>query len=109
MTTAADLRNQALALPDTQEGSHFRLPAFRVCGAVYVVLQSEHHAVLHVDAETAAAAEAAHAAVERTYRGRTLVGVRVHLPDLAADDLRTLLTAAWRHRAPKALRAQGPQ
>jgi hypothetical protein len=35
----------------------------------------------------------------------TLVGVRVHLPEVNAAELRRLVTAAWRHRAPKQLQA----
>jgi hypothetical protein len=109
MTTPAQLRDQALALPEVQEGTHFRLPAYRVGDAVFLVLQSDEYAVLHVDADTAATAANAFASIEETYRGRTLIGIRAHLPELSPDDLRPILTAAWRHRASRALLARHPQ
>ena len=107
MTTVAQLYDLAAALPEVERGTHFRLPAFRVRDKVFVVVQSDDYAVLHVDLETAADA-AVSPAVEQTYRGTTLVGVRVHLPELDPDDLRQLLKAAWRHRAPKSLLTQHP-
>jgi hypothetical protein len=92
------LLDRGRALPGVEKGTHVRLPAFRVGGAVLVVLQSDDHAVLHVDAATAEAA--AHPAIEKAYRGTTPVGVRVRLLDLDGDTLKSLVTAAWRHRAP---------
>jgi hypothetical protein len=98
MSTIAELRDRGRALPGVEEGTHFRLPAFRVGGAIFVVLQSDDHAVLHVDAATAEAV-AAHPAIEKVYRGTALVRVRVRLPDFDGDTLRSLVTAAWHHRA----------
>lgn len=106
MTSVAQLSDIALSLPEVQEGTHFRLRAFRVGDAVFVVVQSDAHVVLHVDPETAARFAAADPAVEQTYRGSTLIGVRVHLAPLSEQHLRELVVAAWRHRAPKRLRRQ---
>jgi hypothetical protein len=103
VSTADDLRAHAQTLPEVEEGTHFRLPAFRVRGSVFAVLQADDYAVLHVDPETADAT-AAPPTVEKTYRGTTLVGLRVHLPDVRAAELQRIVTAAWRHRAPKKLR-----
>lgn len=103
MSTTADLRGLARALPAVEESTHFRLAAFRVSGAVFAVLQSDVHAVLQVDAASAEDA-AGHPAVEKTYRGTTLIGVRIYLPDTDRDMLQSLLAAAWRHRAPQRLR-----
>jgi hypothetical protein len=103
MSTVEQLRDHAGTLPEVEEGTHFRLPAFRVRESVFVVLQPNDYAVLHVDAGTADEA-ARSPAVEPTYRGSTLVGVRVHLPAVGVVELRRLVTAAWRHRAPKQLR-----
>jgi hypothetical protein len=106
VSTADDLRSHAKTLPEVEEGTHFRLPAFRVRGSVFAVLQTDDYAVLHVDAETA---DTAHSppTVEKTYRGTTLVGLRVDLPGVSTAELRRLVTAAWRHRAPKKLREAG--
>ena len=101
MSTTTELRELASALPGVEEGTHFRLAALRVSGTVFAVLQSDDHAVLHVDAATAEDA-AVHPAVEKTHRGTTLIGIRIHLPDTDRDVLQPLLAAAWRHRAPAA-------
>ena len=101
-TTPQAVRQQALGLPEVQEGTHFKLPAFRVQDKVFLVLQSDEHAVLHVDADTAAATSRASSAVEQTYRGSTLIGVRVHLPELTAEQMWPIIVAAGRHRAPMA-------
>src|SRR5688572_20806792 len=103
MSTREALRDHAKTLPEVEEGTHFRLPAFRVRGSVFAVLQPDDYAVLHVDAETVDLATGS-PGVEAIYRGPTLVGVRVHLPEVNAAELRRLVTAAWRHRAPKQLR-----
>ncbi len=92
MSTFAELLDRGRALPGVEEGTHFRLPAFQVGGIVFVVRQSDDHAVLHVDA--AAEAAAAHPAVGKAYRGTSLVGVRVRLLDADGDTLRSLVTAA---------------
>jgi len=73
MSTADELRDNALALPGVSEGTHFRLPDFRVRDAVFAVMQPEDYAVLHVDPDAAHAA-AARVGVELTYRGNTVVG-----------------------------------
>jgi hypothetical protein len=52
MSTRDELRDHAKTLPEVEEGTHFRLPAFRVRGSVFAVLQPDDYAVLHVDAET---------------------------------------------------------
>ena len=80
MSTTTELRELASALPGVEEGTHFRLAALRVSGTVFAVLQSDDHAVLHVDAATAEDA-AVHPAVEQTHRGTTLIGIRIHPPD----------------------------
>jgi hypothetical protein len=107
VSTSNDLRRIALALPEVEEHTHFRLPAFRVRGKVFAVIQSDSYAVLHLDANsTAMAVSAQPGAIEETRRGNTLVGVRVDLPELDLRHLEQLLASAWRHRAPKALVTQ---
>ncbi len=107
MSTAEDVRRLALALPEAEEDTHFRLPAFRVRGKVFAVLQSDNYAVLHVDGDAAATAvKAQPAAIEEARRGGTLLGVRVDLAKLNVGDLEQLTASAWRHRAPKSLVAQ---
>ena len=64
MSPFAESIGRGRALPGVEEGTHLRLSTFRVGGDVFVVLQSDEHAVQHVDAATAAAA-AAHPAIER--------------------------------------------
>lgn len=41
MTTAEHLRWVALSLPETEESTHFKLPAFKVHGKVFVVIEKD--------------------------------------------------------------------
>lgn len=102
LSTADGLRRLALALPEVEEHTHFRLPAFKLRGKVLAVLQSDRHAVLHLDRESTDAAVSKRG-VEEVRRSTALIGVRVDLFALPAADLEELLRAAWRHRAPRAL------
>jgi hypothetical protein len=61
MITLDDVRRLALALPETAEHVHYRLPAFQVNGKTFVVVKpGKARALLHVDEPDA------HAAIART-------------------------------------------
>lgn len=105
MIELEDIRRAATALPGVEEDTHFNLPAFKVNGKVFVVLQEgRHHAILHVDERTAEATVAeSPAACEAVSRngGRIFVGLRVDLEGMGPGAFDELVERAWRHRAPK--------
>ncbi len=104
MTGADAVRDIALALPQVEPHTHFRLPAFQVAGRHFAVLQPSGHAVLHVDRASAEGAAAdAPGVCEVVLRGSSFVGVRVDLTRTGEDELRRLVAAAWRNKAPKRL------
>jgi hypothetical protein len=100
MTTVAQLRKAALALPKAEEGTHFGMVAFSVRGKVFASVTKDGRVQLHLSDEDAAAAVAAHRAGERLLRMGTPIGVRVPLADVDGKDLDALVRAAWYHRAP---------
>lgn len=107
MITLDDIRGYAMALPEVEEGTHFRMPAFRVRGKGFVGLEKGTHAQVAVDRATA---EAAVASDPDTYeemwrQGRYFVGVRVDLAKVSGERLRELIEHAWRNKAPKRLAA----
>jgi hypothetical protein len=116
MTTPADLRRLALALPETYEDLHRRRPAFRVNRKIFAMLGvsgnpdlfpglgSDDIAVIKLDRDDqlnfVAALSGAVAETESYgHHGWTYL----RLPDLAVSDLATLVRLAWSHVAPKRL------
>jgi len=107
--TLADLRGYAMALPDVEEKTHFRLPGFRVADKLLAHLQhGDTHAIVCVGRTEAEAAAAAEPEVfEEVWRsGRIFVGLRVDLAEVTEDRMRELVEHAWRNRAPKRLVAE---
>lgn len=106
MATPDDVRGYATALPEVEETTHFRMPAFKVRGKGFAGLEKgETHltvAVPHEDAKLAVADDPE--AYEEMWRnGKIFVGLRVDLAKVSAERVRELLEAAWRNRAPKRL------
>lgn len=104
-----EIRRIALALPGVEEGTHFRLPSFKVAGKGVVTLTAgDTHAMINVPRPVA---EAAAAEDPATYEvllrfGRDYIGVKADLARAPADRIAGLVAQAWRHRAPKALVAE---
>lgn len=109
MITLDDVRGYATALPEVTEGTHFRLPSFKVRDKGFVVVQNGGtHAILSVDEKQAKAAVAEDARVyEEVWRdGRIFVGVRVDLAKAPPERVRELVEEGWRNKAPKRLVAK---
>ena len=112
MTPPLDLdavRGWALALPETEEGTHFRLPAFKVRGTLFAGPFKNGKVIVSIGQQEAAAAAAADPETfEEVWRtggpkGRIYVGLRVDLGRVEPERLRALIEQAWRHKAPKRL------
>ncbi|MET8468514.1 MmcQ/YjbR family DNA-binding protein [Streptomyces sp. NPDC006422] len=105
MTTRTQLRKAALALPETEEGTHFGLPAFTVRGQGFASVTKDGYVQLRLPPEAVREAVAAHPGAEPVTRAGTTIGVRLVLADVTGKDLDALVRAAWTHRAPKRLAA----
>lgn len=105
MTTIAQLRKAALALPETEEGTHFGMAAFSVRGKGFASLTKDGCVQLRLSEDDARAALATHAGAEAVLRSGTPIGVRLALADVNGKDLNALVRAAWSNRAPKRLAA----
>ena len=106
MITLADIRSDAMALPDVVEKPHFRLPGFRVADKLLVHLEKgDAHAIVCVgQAEATAAAANEPDVYEEVWRnGRFFVGLRVDLAKVNKKRMQELIEHAWRNRAPKRL------
>ena len=106
MITFDDMRGYAMALPEVEEKSHFRLPGFRVADKLLAHLEKgDEHAIVCVpQAEAKSAAADQPDIYEEVWRnGRIFVGLRVDLAKVTSERMRELIDHAWRNRAPKRL------
>ncbi|NKZ06507.1 MmcQ/YjbR family DNA-binding protein [Actinomadura latina] len=106
MITLDDIRRFALALPEVEEVTHFRLPSFKVRKKPFAgVEKGEVTAVFSVSEEEAARAVAADSEVYeevwRTAATKIFVGLRVDLAKVDEERVRELVENAWRNKAPK--------
>ena len=105
MSTPAQARAIALALPGAQERDHHGRPSFRVGGRIFATMWDSEHMNVMLDEpgiRTYAAREGD--VFEAVQWGKRLAAVRVRLAGIEADELRDLLTDAWEGKAPAALR-----
>ncbi|PXY21178.1 hypothetical protein [Prauserella muralis] len=105
MTTVTQLRKAALALPETEEGTHFGMVAFSVRGKGFASVTKDGEVQLQLGADEVESAVSAHPTGERISRNGTPIGFRVPLADIDGKDLNALVRAAWFARAPKRLAA----
>lgn len=106
MTSLAQLREAALALPEVEEGTHFAMVAFSVHGKVFASVTQDGLVHLQLPDDVAEQALAAHASGERLVRTGRPIGVRVPLADVGGQALHALVRAAWFGRAPRRLAAR---
>jgi len=104
MTTSAEARRLALALPEAVEQDHHGKPSFRVAGKIFATLWGESQMNVMLDeAGILTAVQAMPAACSELWWGKRLSAVRVALDRLDADVLAELLADAWERRAPARL------
>ena len=106
MTTKAQLRKAALAMPEVAEGTHFGQPAFTVRGKGFVSVDRDGSVLLRLEPERVAAIVADHPGSEPVERAGKPIGLRVALADVDGQQLNWLVRQAWFHRAPKRLAAE---
>jgi hypothetical protein len=105
MTTVAQLRRAALALPETAEGTHVGTVAFTVRGTRFASVTKDDVVQLHLAPEDVDAAVAAVPGAEPLTRGTALLGARLPLAALNGQELNHWVRRAWSARAPRRLAA----
>jgi len=101
--TLAEVRNLALALRGTTESPHFRYTSFRVRGRIYATAPRDDSALhVFVDEEDRDRMVVLHPG---TYGklgwGKKVVGLKVALGFAKAEDVQSLLRAAWQRKLGK--------
>src|SRR5687767_13918401 len=97
MSTMDDLRDIALALPETTSESAWGMPAFRVRKKIFAAVNPKHGVGIRIPREERAALVAAEP--EKfflTDHDRNYDFMRLHLEAIDPRELRELLTDAWR-------------
>ena len=105
MTTEAQLRKAALALPEVAEGTHFGMVAFFVGRKGFASVTRDGNVQLYLLDEDAEAALSDHPTGERLVRMDIPIGIRIPLADLTGQALNYLVRRAWFSRAPKRIAA----
>lgn len=105
MTTVAQLRKAAMALPATEEGTHFGMLAFKVKGKGFVSLTKDGIVQLTMSDDDVERSLARLPSAERLTRQGKPLGLRVALADVNGMELNSLVEMSWRSRAPKRLAA----
>jgi hypothetical protein len=104
MANIEDLRDIALVLPKTTEGTHFHLPSYQVSGKNFITIHKDGHLNMSIDparvADIVAEDPAAFAALRRFDKP---IGITVDLAKVHKQRLAELVTLAWRNKAPKKL------
>lgn len=103
MTTVAQFRKAALALPEVEEGARFGRVAFRVRGKPFASVGDNgtiHLSMAHDDAERTLARVTA---AEPLTRAGKRIGVSVPRAAVNGMELNALVVKAWSSRAPKRL------
>jgi hypothetical protein len=97
-------RRLALALPEAVEQDHHGMPSFRVRGKIFATVPDEEHLRVMVDeGEIRACVAQDPAAFAEFWWGSRLACLVVDLRTAPPDQVRELLTEAWRRKAPKRL------
>ncbi|WAL63203.1 MmcQ/YjbR family DNA-binding protein [Amycolatopsis cynarae] len=98
MSTVADLRRIALALPGVTEGTHFRMVAFRVRDKGFAGVDKDGYVQLALGEEEATAVVAEDPAVfGEVTRGTRRLGVRFDPAKVDERRLTALVELSWRH------------
>jgi hypothetical protein len=105
-----EIRTWAMRLPEVTEKQHhlFKTPKWQVRGRTFLGMgRDQTTAVFCIDegsANTAAAADPAHAAaVRRSDARRSFLGLELKLAGVSANTVEAFVNEAWRSKAPRAL------
>jgi hypothetical protein len=97
MSTEDDVREIALALPETTEKAAWGMPTFRVRNKIFASLSPSHGPGIRISQEERSGlVRADPAKFYWTDHDAKFGMMRLHLEAIETDELRELLTDAWR-------------
>lgn len=109
MTHVREVRKFALSLPQAVEQDHWGRPSFRVRGRIFATMPDFEHLNVMIDPfDVDGAINAAPDACDQLLWGDEIRGVHVNMRVAEPGMVLGLLTAAWRHKAPKSLSRVAP-
>lgn len=103
MTTAAQLRKAALALPEVEETERGGSASFLVGGRVFAGLARTGAVDLRLASSDVDDLIAEHPSARSLTRGERVLGASVPLADIDGQQLNRWVRQAWKHRAPRRL------
>lgn len=106
MTTKAQLRKGATALPEVEESTVNGLRVYKVDGKVFAALTNDGSVDLTLSSDTAAKLLAKFPAAELETRANENTGLRIALNDVNGMELNSLVYQAWLSQAPAELAAE---
>ncbi|WP_018156414.1 hypothetical protein [Demetria terragena] len=101
MTTRAQVRKAALALPEVEEGTQKGMSTFAVRGKRFAAVTTDGQVQLSVTTAEAEEIVTTYTAAATVTRGASVVGVRVPLADINGMALNHWVRRAWFYRAPR--------
>jgi len=104
--TLEQARRYALSLPEASEAPHHHMSSFRVRDRIFATAPPEatHLHIFVGEEERAPLIASRPDTYEALWWGKKVMGVRVALARADAATVKSLLHAAWRGKAPAALR-----
>ena len=104
MADIDDLRDIALALPETTVGTHFHLASYQVSGKNVISVHKDGHLNMSIDPARVADIVAEDPAVfAELRRFDKPIGITLDLAKVHKQRLAKLVELAWRHKTPKKL------
>lgn len=104
MTTARQLRQTALSLPEAEDAGQAGRTSYVVRGASFAALTNDgEHVQLWLSGDDVDSVLAEHPGAERLTRGTLVIGARLRIADINGQQLNHWVRRAWKHRAPKRL------
>lgn len=105
MTTRAQVRKAALALPEVEEGTHFGAVAYRVRGKSFASISGDDELRVQLADDEIDGVLADHPSGAVIERAGKRIGFRIALADINGQTSNYLIRRAWYARAPKRLAA----